>query len=134
MAIERVVGLPLLSELVGESITSAVDAVEVVIALGTLYEVAVAVGSGGESTRWRNVGSGGGIALAIHIVGSGGFLPGSDETFIIDRTNLVNAAIGSVGLYASGIVVLVENPLEMSADAVLGIFCQTGFSLQQFRE
>ena len=105
-------------------ITSAVDAVEVMIVLSTFYEVAVAVGSGGESTRWRNVGSGGGIALAIHIVGSGGFLPGSDETFIIDRTNLVNAAQRTVGLYASGVIVRIEDPLEVTASLPVGLSFQ----------
>ena len=130
MAMQGVVSQPFLSEFILEGIASAVDAVEVVIVRCSLYEVYVPVGCGfvgccGTATH---------ITAAVHIVSWGRLLPGCDQSFVVDRTNLVNAAIGSVWLYASGIVVRVENPLEMSADAVLGIFCQTGFSLQQFRE
>ena len=119
MAVQRVVGLPLLAELIGEGIAAAVDTVEVTIALGTFHEVAVAVGSGRESTRRRSVGSGGGIAMFVHIVGGGGLLPSGDETLVVDGTYLVDAAQSSVGLHTTRIVVGVENPLEVAADAML---------------
>ena len=127
---QRVVSQPFLSEFILEGIASAVDAVEVVIVSCSLYEVYVPVGCGFVSC----CGTATHITATVHIVSWGRLFPSCDQSFVVDRTNLVNAAIGSVWLYASGIVVRVENPLEMSADAVLGIFCQTGFSLQQFRE
>ena len=47
VADDAVVGLPLLSVLVAEGIAAAVDAIEVVVAVGGFQEVAVAVGGGG---------------------------------------------------------------------------------------
>jgi hypothetical protein len=90
-----------LPELIHKGIAAAVDAVEVMITFGTFDEVAISFGSGGEGT----LGSGDSIVLAVHIVGGGGFLPDGGEAFIVDGTYLVDATIGTVRLYATGVVV-----------------------------
>ena len=61
VAQQTVVGLPLLSVLIHEGVTTTVDAIEVVVAVSALDEVAITVGSGGGEPRRRTVGSGGGI-------------------------------------------------------------------------
>ena len=109
VAVQGVVGLPLLSVLIGISIAAAVDTVEVLVAVGSLDEVAVAVGSGGESLS---------CLTHIHIVGGCGLLPGGDEPLVVDGSYLVDATVGPIGLHTAGIVVRVENPLEVSAYAV----------------
>ena len=117
---QRIVSLPLLAELIGEGIAAAVNTVEITIAFGAFHEVAVTVGSsrGGVSGKTADhsrttvrI-----IALAVHIVGGGGLLPGSDEPLVVDGTYLVDAAQGSVGLHTTWIVVGVEDPLEVAAD------------------
>ena len=126
VAVEGVVGLPQLPVFVGIGIPAAVDAVEIVVALCSLDQVAVTVGGGGDG--------GGGLRseVSIHIVGLGGLLPGGDEALVVDGTNLVDAAQGTIGLYTPGIVMGVEDPLEVSADTkAVGIrlLCQSGFGL-----
>ena len=86
--------------------------------------------------------------MAVHVVGRGGLLPGGDEALVVDGAYLVDAAQGSVGLYAAGIVVGVEDPLEVAADALVvrwrtigysgmgngigvGLFCQAGLGLEE---
>ncbi len=134
MADEAVVSLPQLPKLIREGIAATVDAIEVVVALSTLHEVDVPVSSCGErggGTRRRSAGRGG-ITVAIHIVGRSRLLPRSDKSLVVDGPYLVHTSQSSVGLYAARVVVRVEYPLEVSADAVFGPLCQTGFGLQEF--
>ena len=51
VADDAVVSLPLLVEFVDIGITTAVDPVEIVIALSALHQIAVSVGGGGEGAR-----------------------------------------------------------------------------------
>ncbi len=64
--------------------------------------------------------------MAVHVVGGRGFLPRGDEPLVVDGTNLVDTAQGSVGLYAAGVVVRVEYPLEVAADTDAVVVCFLG--------
>ena len=76
----------------------------------------------------------GNVALAVHVVGRGRLLPGGDQAFVVDGAYLVNTPQCTVGLDATGVVVRVEYPLEVTADAVPGTFCQTGLGFQELGE
>ena len=114
MAVEGVVGLPRLSELVLAGIAAAVDAVEVGVALGCFQEGVVAVGSCFDGGITAVYGTGG--AVAVEIVGGGGLFPDGGEAFVVDWAHLVDAAQGTVGLHTAGVVVAGKEPLEVTAD------------------
>ena len=121
VAEKRVVGQPRLTELVSEGIATTVDAVEVVIAVSAFDEVTVAVSGGGDGRGITSTYST--VVLAVHIVCGGGFFPDGSETFVIDGADFVDATVGTVGLDTTGVVVGIENPLEMTADTI-GCFSQ----------
>ena len=102
VAVEGIVSKPLLAEFIGIGIATAVDAVEVMIAFGSLYEIDVTVGCGGDcrcgTATYRTV------VLAIYVVGWCGFFPDGGETLVVDGADLVDATQGAIRLRAAWVV------------------------------
>ncbi len=71
------------------------------------------------------------IVALVGIVGIHGLIPWSDQAFIIERSHLVHPAQSLIGLTATGIIVTVQEPKELSAHAVAGTFGQFHFLQQQ---
>ena len=133
MTIKGIVGEPLLFEFIGIGIATAVDAVKVMITFGTLYEIDIMVGGGGDCCC--GTATYGTVVLAIHVIGRCGLFPDGGETLVIDGTNLIDTPQGTIGLCPPRIVMRGEEPLEMSANALTrcvceSLFCQTGLQVQ----
>ncbi len=82
----------------------------------------------------HRVGVGAGVVGAVHLEGIGGLFPHGGEPLVVERSYLVDHPKPFVGLRAPGVVVAVHYPLEMSAHAVLGAFCQQHLGLQDAGE
>ena len=65
------------------------------------------------------------IIGTIHIIYIQRLFPRSDETLVVERTDLIYLAVGFVRLATSGIVMAGKYPLEVAAHTVTGLLGQT---------
>ena len=106
VAVERVVGLPLLTELVNVGIATTVDAIKILVAVGAFDE-----GSppycprGGFYSVPLGGRRGGYVALALHVVGGGRLLPYCDEPLVVDGADFVDSAVGTIRLNSAWVIV-----------------------------
>ena len=71
------------------------------------------------------------IVGTIHIIYIQWFFPRSHQSFIVERTYFIYFPECFIRLATSGIVVAAENPLELSANTVFGLFRQTNLCFHQ---
>ena len=69
--------------------------------------------------------------VLIHVVGIHGLVPDGKQTFIVERSHLVDTAKSLIGLSAAGVVVRDKQPMELTADTVFHALGQHYFLFEQ---
>ena len=62
--------------------------------------------------------------VAIPVEAFGRLFPRREKSLVIERSHLIDAAVSLIRLHSARILMRYEEPLEMTADAVLGTLCQ----------